>query len=201
MYKIAASLQLFLIALQYTTSDAAADPTAVNYVTTSCRTTRYPSLCVRCLSRYATSIQGNDQKLAKAAISVSLNNANSTAGYISKLATSAALKPSVYQAVKDCVNNMNNCVTSLYQSAQELQKMAQSRGQNFEWHMSNAETWVSSALTNQNTCARGFSDGSIDGPVKDAVIRRMNYVAQLTSNALALVNRFALRHKARIHVP
>nr|XP_043627423.1 pectinesterase inhibitor 9-like isoform X2 [Erigeron canadensis]XP_043627424.1 pectinesterase inhibitor 9-like isoform X2 [Erigeron canadensis] len=175
----------------------------MNYVSASCRTTRYPSLCVRCLSKYASSIQQNDQRLAKTAISVSLANAKSTSAYISKLANSTGLNPVVYQAVKDCVNSMNNCVSSLNQSVQEFGQMGQFRSQStFEWHMSNVQTWVSSALTNQNTCSRGFSDASMDGPVKAAVIRRMNYVSELTSNALALVNRFALRHKAgRTHIP
>ncbi|KAF5816208.1 putative pectinesterase [Helianthus annuus] len=201
MVKLEFYLLVLLISYHYTTSNAATNATAMNYVNASCRNTRYPALCVRCLQRYANSIQGNDQKLAKAAISVSLNNAKSTAAYISKLSESSGIKPSVYQAVNDCLNNMNNCVPSLNQSVQELGKMAQFRGQNFEWHMSNVETWVSSALTNQNTCARGFSDGSMDGPVKDAVIRRMNYLSQLTSNALALINRFALKHKAGTHMP
>ncbi|KAL4565613.1 hypothetical protein LXL04_029715 [Taraxacum kok-saghyz] len=192
----------FMRVLLITTIHASTDPAAMNYVTTSCKITRYSSLCIRCLSKYADSIQGNDLKLAKSAISVSLYNANSTTAYILKLAASSGLKPTMSQAVKDCVNNMNNCVSSLSQSIQELEKMAQFKGESFEWHMSNIKTWVSSALTNQNTCGRGFSDGSVvDGPVKDAVVRRMKYVAQLTSNALALVNRFALRHKAGTHMP
>ncbi|KAI7746534.1 hypothetical protein M8C21_004676 [Ambrosia artemisiifolia] len=200
MVKLEIYLLVLLISHHYTTSNAANDTAATNYVSASCRTTRYAALCVRCLQRYASSIQGNDQMLAKVAISISLNNARSTTAYVSKLAESSGLKPSVYQAVKDCVNNMNSCVPSLNQSVQELGKMAQFRGQNFEWHMSNVETWVSSALTNQNTCTRGFSDGSMDGHVKDAVIRRMDYLSQLTSNALALVNRFALKHKAGTHM-
>lgn len=194
---------LLLITLHCNASNATNDTAAVSYVTASCKTTRYPSLCVRCLSKYAGSIQQNDQQLARAAISVSLNNAKSTASYVSKLANYSGLNPTVHQAVIDCVNNMNNCVPSLNQSVQELRQIAHFRSQSsFEWHMSNVKTWVSSALTNQNTCARGFSaDGSMDGPVKDAVTRRMDYVAQLTSNALALVNRFALRHKAGTHTP
>ncbi|KAK9059242.1 hypothetical protein SSX86_021861 [Deinandra increscens subsp. villosa] len=194
----------YLLVLLLTTHQSiitAANPATMNYINASCRNTRYPALCVRCLSRYASSIQGNDLELAKAAISVTLNNAKSTADYVSKLAGSSGLKPSAYQTLKDCNNNMNNCVQSLSQSVQELAKMGQFRGQNFEWHMSNVETWVSSALTNQNTCSRGFSDGSMDGPVKEGVTRRMNYLAPLTSNALALINRFALRHKPRTHTP
>ncbi|KAI3741743.1 hypothetical protein L1987_59417 [Smallanthus sonchifolius] len=113
--------------------------------------------------------------LQKQPLQVSLSNAKSTA-------ESPRLKPSVYQAVKDCINNMNNCVPSLNQSVQELGNMSQFRGKNFEWHTEEP--------------VKGFSDGSMDGLVKGAMIRRMNYLAQLTSNALALVNRFALRHKA-----
>ncbi|GJT09308.1 pectinesterase inhibitor 9-like protein [Tanacetum coccineum] len=170
-------------------------PTPLDFVKTSCKTTLHPALCVNCLSSYASSIQGNDQQLAKSAIMVSLNNAKSAAAHVSKLAGTTNLKPGEYQALKDCVNSMNSCVASLTKSLQELGKMAQFKGQNFVCLMSNVQTWVSSALTNQNSCTGGFSDSSLNGQVKDDLNKKMTPVSQITSNALALVNGFAMRHK------
>lgn len=191
---------ILLISVHYTTG-AITKTTPLDFVKTSCKTTLHPSLCVNCLSSYAASIQGNDQNLAKAAIMVSLNNAKSAAAYLSKLARTSKLKPREYQALKDCVNSMTSCVASLTQSVQELGKLAQFKGQNFDWHMNNAQTWVSSALTNQNTCTGGFSDKSMNGKVKDDVNKKMSSVSQITSNALALVNSFAVRHKNVSHNP
>ncbi|GJR69212.1 pectinesterase inhibitor 9-like protein [Tanacetum coccineum] len=74
-----------------------------------------------------------------------------------------------YQALNDCDSSMASCVTSLTESVQEIRKMAQFTGQDFIWHMSNVQTWVSSALTNQDTCTDGFSDSSMNGQLKDDV--------------------------------
>ncbi|CAH1415636.1 unnamed protein product [Lactuca virosa] len=204
MERVGLYLLVLIATLLYTTvNGGAASPTAMDFIKASCKTTLHASLCVTCLSSYAGSIKGNnaDHLLAKAAISVSLSNAKSASIFISKLGRVSGIKPREYQAVKDCISTMSNSVSSLSQSVQELEKMARTKGQDFEWHMSNAETWVGSALTNQNICSRGFTDSSLNGRVKDAVIKRMVYVSQVTSNALALVNRFAVRHRKGIHKP
>ena len=97
--------------------------------------------------------------------------------------------------MKDCVENMSDSVDRLSRSVRELDSMGRAVGQDFMWHMSNVQTWVSAALTDENTCMDGFAGGAMDGSVKTAVRRRVLNVAQVTSNALALVNQFAARHK------
>lgn len=92
--------------------------------------------------------------------------------------------------MRDCIENMGDTVDRLSQSVRELGQV----GQDFLWHMSNVQTWVSAALTDENTCLDGFSGHSMDGNVKAAIRRRVANVAQVTSNALALVNRFASKH-------
>nr|GEZ26294.1 21 kDa protein-like [Tanacetum cinerariifolium] len=83
----------------------------------------------------------SDHQLAKAAITVSFKNTKSAFLFVSKMARVSGIKPSEHQAVKDCISTMTNSVTSLSQSVQELEKMARTSGQDFEWHMSNVETW------------------------------------------------------------
>ncbi|PSS04079.1 Pectinesterase inhibitor domain protein [Actinidia chinensis var. chinensis] len=106
----------------------------------------------------------------------------------------SGMKPREYQALRDCVDNMGDTVDQLTRSIRELGRTGKSAGQNFMWHMSNVQTWVSAALTDENTCVDGFAGHAMDGNVKTAIRRRVVSVAQVTSNALALVNRFAARH-------
>ena len=90
--------------------------------------------------------------------------------------------------ISDTVNRLSN-------SIEELKKSGQSKGQaDFVWHMSNVETWVSAALTDENTCMDGFSEKNTNGRVKNSIRSRILNVAQVTSNALALVTRFASQH-------
>ncbi|MFS8032466.1 putative pectinesterase [Helianthus anomalus] len=197
MIKLRIYLLVLATILGCTPAARGASPTR-DFIKASCKTTLHPPLCVRCLSTYANSIQGSDHCLAKAAVTVSLNDAKSAAAFISELARLSGIKPREHQAVRDCISTMTNSVTSLSQSVQELEGMARAKGEDFDWHMSNVETWVGSALTNQNICGRGFT---MNGHVKDVVTKRIVYVSQVTSNALALVNRFAVRHRKGIHKP
>lgn len=98
--------------------------------------------------------------------------------------------------MKDCIENMGDGVDRLSQSVRELGHVGRAVGQDFTWHMSSVQTWVSAALTDENTCLDDFDGRFMDGNVKAAIRRRVTNVAQVTSNALALVNRFAARHQA-----
>lgn len=169
---------------------------ATDFIKAECRATRYPALCVQSLSNYSTTIQQSQRQLAQAALSVSLSRAQSAASFVSKLARMKGIKPTEYRAVKDCIQNMGDTVDQLSRSMKELGGMARLAGQDFNWHVSNVQTWVSAALTNENTCLDGFAGAAMDGNVKVAIRRRVLDCAQVTSNALALVNRFAARHKA-----
>lgn len=93
---------------------------------------------------------------------------------------------------------MGDSVDQLSQSLRELGKTnGPVAGQDFMWHMSNVQTWVSAALTDDSTCLDGFSGSAMNGNLKAAIRSRVIHVSQVTSNALALVNRFAETHHPR----
>ncbi|RVX15629.1 21 kDa protein [Vitis vinifera] len=58
--------------------------------------------------------------------------------------------------------------------------------------MSDIQTWVSAALTNDDTCMDSFSGNAMNGNVKTTVRGYILHVAQMTSVALALINNYAL---------
>ncbi|XP_059443700.1 pectinesterase inhibitor 9 [Corylus avellana] len=168
-------------------------PTA--FIKASCKATRYPALCVHCLSRYASAIRHNERQLAQTALSVSLARARSAAAFVAKMTKVRGIKAREYQGVKDCIENLGDSVDRLSQSLRELGHFGRAVGQDFLWHMSNVQTWVSAALTDDSTCLDGFAGRVLDGNVKATIQRRVNNVAQVTSNALALLNRFASRRR------
>ncbi|KAJ8632224.1 hypothetical protein MRB53_025560 [Persea americana] len=57
--------------------------------------------------------------------------------------------------------------------------------------MSNVQTWVSAAITDEYTCLDGLAETAGNGELKAALRSRVVHVARLTSNALALLNRYA----------
>ncbi|KAK9276385.1 hypothetical protein L1049_005918 [Liquidambar formosana] len=200
MAKLGLNLLLLLLSIALYmpgTADSAATrhSSTTDFIKASCRATRYPALCVQCLSGYASAIRQSQRQLAQTALSVSLSRARSATVFVSKMTKVKGIKHREYAAVKDCIENMGDSVDRLSRSVRELGHMGRTVGQDFMWHMSNVQTWVSAALTDESTCVDGFSGRAMDGNVKAAIKRRVVNVAQVTSNALALVNRFAARHQ------
>lgn len=162
-----------------------------DFIKSVCRATRYPALCVQSLSGYAGVIGQSEQKLAMTALSVSISRSRSCASFVKKILKVRGIKNREYKAVQDCIENMGDSVDRLSQSARELGHVGEGE---FLWHMSNVQTWVSAALTDQNTCLDGFASPGMDGTLKTTITRTVLPVSQLTSNALAFVNRFASTH-------
>ncbi|KAJ0098892.1 hypothetical protein Patl1_19924 [Pistacia atlantica] len=188
----AASLLLLLSLLYFTTTAIPTKSSSdTTFIKTSCKSTTYPALCVQSLSTYATSIQQSPRQLALTALSVSLSRAHSTKSFVTKLKKFKNLKHREIGAIADCVEEMSDSVDRLSKSVQELKHMGQAKGQDFLMHMSNVETWVSAALTDENTCVDGFAGKALNGKIKDSIKGQVVNVAQVTSNALALINKFA----------
>lgn len=83
-------------------------------------------------------------------------------------------------ALHDCTEQINDSVEQLRRSLHELQHL---RSETFQWQMSNAQTWVSAALTDGDTCLDGFA-----GNARPDVKRRVTDSARVTSNALFMIN-------------
>ncbi|CAE5962385.1 unnamed protein product [Arabidopsis arenosa] len=170
------------------------------FIVSSCQTTQYPLVCVHTLSAYATKIRhNNDQDLAQTALTISLARAKSVSIFVAKLTkVTPRLKRREYLAIKDCIEVLGNSVDRLAQSVKELGRAGHAvASEDFMWKMSNVQTWVSAALTDETTCLDGFSERAMGGKVKRLIRFRVVHVAQVTSNALALVNQFAEKRSAK----
>ncbi|GJM97468.1 hypothetical protein PR202_ga14397 [Eleusine coracana subsp. coracana] len=159
----------------------------------SCRETQYPSVCEQSLSTYKSSPPPRSpQELARAALSVSVDRARDASAYVGRVCgggPKARAGP-----VRDCLENMADSVDHLRSAAQEMGgAMGRKGSPAFKWHLSNVQTWCSAALTDENTCLDGLSRG-VDASTRAAIRGKVVEVAQVTSNALALVNRVGPGH-------
>ncbi|KAL2227193.1 21 kDa protein [Sesamum indicum] len=165
--------------------------TNTEFIRTSCSATTYPRLCYSALASHASTIQQDPKLLAHAALSVSLDTARSTSVDMVKLSRSTGMTPRQVGAMRDCVEELSDSVEQLRKSVEEMNLM---KGSNFGMMMSDIQTWVSAALTDDDTCMDGFAGKFMNGAVKTAVRGRIVNVAHMTSNALALINSFAALH-------
>ncbi|KAL1371726.1 hypothetical protein HN51_001958 [Arachis hypogaea] len=162
--------------------------TAQDLLRSSCSHARYPALCIKTLSPYATG-SATPMDLAQAAVRVSLARSRSLSTYVTTLQSQMQQQapPSTDRAaLKDCVLQIADSVDELTRTLSELKNMRVGTA-SFQWHLSNARTWTSTSLTNCYSCVSGF--GGSDGKVGLDVKQRVNSVGMLTSNALYLITR------------
>ncbi|KAH6754734.1 Plant invertase/pectin methylesterase inhibitor superfamily protein [Perilla frutescens var. hirtella] len=162
--------------------------TSTEFIRTSCSATAYPALCYSSLSSHASAIQQNPKLLANAALTVSLDTAVSTSADMVKLSHTAGMTPREISAMRDCVEELSDSVEQIRKSMAEMKQV---KGSNFALMINDVQTWVSAALTDEDTCMDGFAGNIMNGGVKTAVRGKIVNVAHMTSNALALINSYA----------
>ncbi|XP_010271276.1 PREDICTED: 21 kDa protein-like [Nelumbo nucifera] len=173
---------------------SAVDPTdpssnATDFIRSSCSTTLYPDVCYTSLSRYGSAVQQDPGQLARLAIAVSLSNAHRTATYLSNLSREAetGADQGAAAVLQDCFTTFGDAVDQMRRSINEMRHI--NSQETFKFQMNNVQTWMSAALTNEDTCTEEFDDVP-DGPTKTDVCDRVGNVRKFTSNALALVNTY-----------
>lgn len=170
-------LHFFLLLLLLTA--AAASPKH-DLVRRSCVHASYPDVCLETLSSYGGAAT-TPRDLAQVAVRVSLAQVRKASEFLADVKGGGRREQA---AINDCVDQMGDSVEELSKTMSALEHLR--RDGDFRWQMSNAETWVSAALTNEDTCLDGFKE--IDGKVRSDVRRNITAVARVTSNALYLIN-------------
>lgn len=174
-------------------STAPAPADGSDFIRASCNVTLYPDVCYATLVRYAASVHRDPARLARAAIAVSLARALRVAEYVSNISREAdyGADRRAAAALHDCSENFGDAADEMRGSLKQMRQLgaAGSGEQSFRFQMSNVQTWMSAALTDEETCTDGFEDVA-DGPVKAGVCDRAGAVKKVTSNALALVNSY-----------
>ncbi|CAH1438906.1 unnamed protein product [Lactuca virosa] len=154
-----------------------------DFIKASCEATRYADLCFKTLSPFATTVQSSQMQLASLALSVSLKSAKSTSKAVRELLKGRDVSMQDGMAVEDCLENMSDSVDEMRKSVVEMKGLD---GPDFEEKMGNVKTWVSAALTDEDTCMDGFQENV--GKMKETIRGYIVNVAELTSNALALIS-------------
>ncbi|KAJ9553238.1 hypothetical protein OSB04_017283 [Centaurea solstitialis] len=183
------ALNTLLIILVYTASSitfiSALENTNVEFIRSSCSVTTYPALCFNSLSTRAGAIQTSPKLLAQTALSVTLDTTRSTSSAMVKLSQVHGMDPREVAAMKDCIELLSD---SVYELKRSLEEMNRPGSKDSGLVISDIQTWVSSAMTDEDTCSEGFVK---DPKMKRVVRGKIVNVAHLTSNALALINSYA----------
>lgn len=181
--------RFFPLFLLLSTAAATSKNNSADFIRRSCGITLYPSLCYASLAPYATTVKQNPVKLAVVATNLSLAKLHDASSLAATLQPSCAGR--LRSAMRDCVEVLRTAADLTKQSAAEMGKLGEATktggSGGMVWEVSNAQTWMSAAMTNEETCIDGFH-GASTGRGAKVMSDRVGGVQKYTSNALALLN-------------
>ncbi|KAK8945733.1 hypothetical protein KSP40_PGU019027 [Platanthera guangdongensis] len=188
-FALAATAAAVITLLCFTAGEAV----PFQFIRSSCKVTQYPNLCEKSLCDFKPALQRRSpRQLAHAALTVTSQRAVRVSNFVRRVSADAGksspARGSHYGGgVRDCVETLGESVDRLRLSVKEMERMGRYRSRSFRWHLSNVQTWVSAAITDQTTCIDSLAeDKSAAGPqIRSQIV----YVNHLASNALALINR------------
>ncbi|KAL0371455.1 UNVERIFIED_CONTAM: Pectinesterase inhibitor 6 [Sesamum angustifolium] len=168
-------------------SRASPNPNGDGYVQDACSVTRYPDLCIRSLSSFSSTAKHSPSKWARAGVSVAIGEAKRVARYLATLKRNRnGSRGRNRIALSDCVECFQDTLDNLHRSLYVLRKLSV---RDFGSQVEDVATWVSAALTDEDTCLDGFDEQR--GKRIKPLINRVSNVTYMTSNALALINKLA----------
>ncbi|KAG7014706.1 putative pectinesterase/pectinesterase inhibitor 61 [Cucurbita argyrosperma subsp. argyrosperma] len=176
----------FLVGLR-TASSVRSDPNLprkpTQAISKACSRTRFPTLCVNSLLDFPGSLNANEQDLVHISFNITLQHLNK-ALYFSSGISSLQMDLRVRSAYDACLELLDDSVDALTRSLQSVAPSSSNGGPQRLGSSDDVITWLSAALTNQDTCTDGFSQ--LSGSVKDQMADKLHNLSELVSNCLAL---------------
>lgn len=160
-----------------------------NFIKTSCNSTLYPALCYKYLSSHSSTIKTDSVKLCNTALTVNLKAANKTSALVTSMAKKGGLRPSEKAVIEDCNEEIDDCVDELRKASNVLDNLRDAL--NKEDQMADIKTWVSAAMTDEDTCMDEFEENNVRESVKNKIKKSIVDLRKITSNSLALINRLS----------
>ncbi|XP_074563911.1 pectinesterase inhibitor 9-like [Curcuma longa] len=173
---------------------------ATEFIRSRCGATQYPGLCYTSLAGYSSAVQQNPAQLARLSANVTLSRIAVLMARVAVLARAChprnASAPACPEAaaLRDCAETLGYASDLTRKTEGELRELVEGPAAgpaDASWRVSNAQTWLSAVLTDEETCADGFEEVASGSLTKADVSWRLRRLKQYTINALALVNNLA----------
>ncbi|XP_044464063.1 probable pectinesterase/pectinesterase inhibitor 61 [Mangifera indica] len=150
-------------------------------ISRTCSKTLYPTICVNSLLNFPGSLTASEQDLVHISFNMTLQQL-SKALYSTSGISYLQMDTRVRSAFDACLELLDDSVDALTRSLGSIVQIPGGNGNAYA--REDVVTWLSAALTNQDTCTDGFSD--VDGAVKDQVADKLKDISELVSNCLAI---------------
>ncbi|XP_022137285.1 pectinesterase 3 [Momordica charantia] len=151
-----------------------------------CNVTRYPDSCFTSIISLNGSPEPDPEVILKLSLQVSLDELSNLSGSLKNLSANG----DGGGALKDCESQIEDAIERVNESKAEMEADAAGEKTLTESKIGDIQTWMSSAMTDQESCLDGLEE--MDSTSFLEVKTRMRKSVQYVSNSLAIV--------ANIHV-
>ncbi|KAL1820067.1 hypothetical protein DCAR_0416371 [Daucus carota subsp. sativus] len=148
----------------------------------ACSKTRYPDLCVNSLLDFPGSVTASTTDLVHISVNMTLQHFG-RALFTSTEINNLQMDKLTRAAYDDCLELLEDSVDQLSRSLTSVAPQ-QSRNGQAVGNNNDVLTWLSAAMTNQDTCTEGFE--GVNTKVKNEMVDRLKDLSELVSNALAI---------------
>lgn len=152
-----------------------------------CGRTRYQNLCMKSLLDFPGSLSASDKDMIHISVNMTLQRVGK-ALYTSAGISNVQMNTRVRSAYEDCLELLEDSVDQLSRSLFSVAPSVGVGGKNGQQRVGSTQdvmTWLSAALTNQDTCTEGLSEVE-NGYVKKQMEEKLKDLSQLVSNCLAI---------------
>ncbi|XP_004240956.1 probable pectinesterase/pectinesterase inhibitor 34 [Solanum lycopersicum] len=149
-------------------------------ISRTCSRTRFKTLCLNSLHEFPGALTASDAELVHISVNATLQRFG-RAFYMASDINSLVMDKHTRSAYESCIELLED---SVYLLSRSLTSVAPGAGESPPGNNNDVQTWLSAALTNQDTCTEGFAD--VRGNVKDQMATNLKDLSQLVSNCLAI---------------
>ncbi|KAI9097911.1 hypothetical protein K1719_025682 [Acacia pycnantha] len=152
-------------------------------ISRTCSKTQYPNLCVNSLLEFPGSTRATEQELVHISFNMTLQHL-SKALYSSNGISYVQMDPLELSAYEDCLELLEDSIDALARSLTSVAPSPDDGSIRAVESPDDVMTWLSAALTSQDTCAEGLAEAR--GSVRDQMANNLKDLSELVSNSLAI---------------
>lgn len=151
---------------------------------TVCAVTRYPDSCFSSISSLNKPLTANPLNFFNLSLQATVRELSNLTSLPKELISKSNDKPTE-SALKDCISLFDEALSQLNRSF-ELMKVGPGEKVLTEMKISDIQTWISAAITDQDTCLEGI--GEIGSTVPNEFKVKVQKSQECMSNSLAILN-------------
>lgn len=154
-------------------------------ISKACSKTRFPNLCINSLLEFPGSLTASEQDLIHISFNMTLQHFSKALYTTTTSFSYVQMDPRVRSAFDDCLELLEDSIDALSRSLSSVIPNSQDGSNNNKGGSAqDVMTWLSAALTNQDTCTDGFE--GVSGAVKGQVTAKLRDLSDLVSNCLSI---------------